>query len=110
MPRIVKHSGSRVAFDEEKLRGGVMRALEKRPVSIEEIEEAVNRIKHNMLTASEREIESGRIGDWVMDELLALDHVAYIRFASVYLDFGDVSAFRDAVERLEQKASKKKRG
>ena len=110
MPRIVKHSGSRVAFDEEKLRGGVMRALEKRPVSIEEIEAAVNRIKHNMLTASEREIESGRIGDWVMDELLALDHVAYIRFASVYLDFGDVSAFRDAVERLEQKASKKKRG
>lgn len=108
MPRIVKHDGSRVPFKEDKLRGGVMRALEKRPVPIEQIDEALNRIKHNLLAAGEREVESAKIGDWVMDELLAMDHVAYIRFASVYLDFGDVNAFREAVERLEQKAPKKK--
>ena len=107
-PRIVKRDGSRVPFNEDKLRGGVIRALEKRPVSIEQIDEALNRIKRNLMAASEREIESEKIGDWVMDELLGMDHVAYIRFASVYLDFGDVNAFREAVERLEQKALKKK--
>ncbi len=108
MPRIVKHDGSRVPFNEDKLRGGVMRALEKRPVAIEQIDEAINRIKHNLMAAGEREVTTEKIGDWVMDELLAMDHVAYIRFASVYLDFGDVNAFREAVERLEQKAPKKK--
>lgn len=110
MPRIVKQDGSRVPFNEEKLRAGVMRALEKRPVSTEQIEEALNRIKHNLLAAGERELASRKIGEWVMDELLNIDHVAYIRFASVYLDFTDVSAFRDAVERLEQsKRPRKKR-
>lgn len=108
MPRIVKRDGSRVPFKEDKLRGGVLRALEKRPVSIEQIDEALNRLKRNLMAAGEREVESEKIGDWVMDELLAMDHVAYIRFASVYLDFGDVNAFREAVERLEQKALKKK--
>ncbi|MGB5275970.1 MAG: transcriptional regulator NrdR [Gammaproteobacteria bacterium] len=108
MPRIVKRDGSRVPFKEDKLRGGVMRALEKRPVAIEQIDEALNRIKHNLMAAGEREVESEKIGDWVMDELLGMDQVAYIRFASVYLDFGDVNAFREAVERLEQKAPKKK--
>ena len=108
MPRLVKRDGSRVPFNADKLRGGVMRALEKRPVATEQIDEALNRIRHNLLAAGEREIESEKLGDWVMDELLAMDHVAYIRFASVYLDFGDVNAFREAVERLEQKAPKKK--
>ena len=108
MPRIVKRDGSRMPFNEDKLRGGVLRALEKRPVSIEQIDEALNRLKRNLMAAGEREIESEKIGDWVMDELLAMDHVAYIRFASVYLDFGDVNAFREAVERLEQKVLKKK--
>jgi transcriptional repressor NrdR len=107
LPRIVKHDGRRVPFSEDKLRGGVMRALEKRPVSTEQIEEALNRIRHNLLAAGEREVASGRLGDWVMDELLQLDHVAYIRFASVYLDFSDVNAFREAVERLEQKQTPK---
>lgn len=108
MPRIVKRGGARVPFNEDKLRGGVMLALEKRPVAIEQIDEALNRIKHNLMAAGEREVESEKIGDWVMDELLTMDHVAYIRFASVYLDFGDVNAFREAVERLEQKALKEK--
>jgi transcriptional repressor NrdR len=109
MPRIIKSSGNRVPFDEVKLSSGVMRALEKRPVSTEQIDDAIHRIKHKLLSAGEREIASSRIGNWVMEELLALDHVAYIRFASVYLDFGDVNAFRDAIERLEQSVPRKKR-
>ncbi len=102
IPRLVKQDGNRVPFVEEKLRAGMMRALEKRPVSSEQIEEAVSRIKHNLMAAGEREVSSRKLGDWVMDELLQLDQVAYIRFASVYLDFGDVSAFREVIDRLEK--------
>ena len=108
MPRIVKTDGSRVPYSEEKLRSGIMRALEKRPVDTEQMEAAISRIQHKLLAVGERELSSRKLGDWVMDELLVLDDVAYIRFASVYLDFSDVSAFRDAVERLERKPSKKK--
>ena len=102
LPRVVKQDGSRVPFNEDKLTAGMMRALEKRPVSTEQIDEAINRIKHNLLAAGEREVASSQIGDWVMEELLALDQVAYIRFASVYLDFGDINAFRVAIEKIEQ--------
>ncbi len=109
MPRIIKNNGNRAPFDEDKLEAGVMRALEKRPVMTEQIDAAMNRIKHKLLSAGEREIASSRLGNWVMEELLVLDHVAYIRFASVYLDFSDVNAFRDAIERLEQNAPGKKR-
>lgn len=107
MPRLVKQDGNRVPFAEEKLRAGMMRALEKRPVDSEQIEAAVTRIKHNLMAAGEREVNSRKLGDWVMDELLQLDHVAYVRFASVYLDFGDVNAFRDVIERLEKRKSSK---
>ncbi|MBE9560142.1 MAG: transcriptional regulator NrdR [Proteobacteria bacterium] len=110
MPRIVKQDGSRMPFKEDKLCAGVMRALEKRPVSTEQIDEALNRIKHQLLAAGEREINSAVIGNLVMEELLTLDQVAYIRFASVYLDFSDINAFRDAIEKIEKtKATKKKR-
>lgn len=110
LPRIVKQDGSRMPFREDKLSAGVMRALEKRPVSTEQVDAALNRIKHQLLAAGEREINSATIGNLVMEELLALDQVAYIRFASVYLDFSDINAFRDAIERIEQsKATKKKR-
>ena len=108
MPRIVKQDGSRVPFKEEKLASGVMRALEKRPVSTEQVDIALNRIKHQLLAAGEREIGSATIGNLVMEELLALDQVAYIRFASVYLDFSDINAFRDAIEKIEQTKAKKK--
>ena len=109
MPRIVKQDGSRMPFKEEKLSAGVMRALEKRPVNTEQIDAALNRIKHQLLAAGEREVNSAIIGNLVMEELLALDQVAYIRFASVYLDFSDINAFREAIEKLEQtKATKKK--
>lgn len=108
MPRIVKQDGSRMPFKAEKLSAGVMRALEKRPVSTEQIDAAINRIKHQLLAAGEREINSAVIGNLVMEELLGLDQVAYIRFASVYLDFSDVNAFRDAIEKMEQTKTPKK--
>lgn len=110
MPRLVKQDGTRVPFAEEKLRKGMMRALEKRPVDSEDIEAAVTRIKHNLRATGEREINSRKLGDWVMDELLLLDQVAYIRFASVYLDFGDTNAFRDVIDRLERRKNNDKTG
>jgi transcriptional repressor NrdR len=109
MPRIVKTDGSRVPFNEEKLRSGVMRALEKRPVSTEQVEESLNRVRHKILLSGEREVSSSRVGNWIMEELLAMDHVAYIRFASVYLDFGDMDAFSEAIERLNKKKAPKKK-
>lgn len=103
MPRLIKRDGSRVAFDEEKLRAGMMRALEKRPVSSERIEAAIRHIKQRLRAGGEREIASRTLGEWVMDELHALDEVAYVRFASVYRSFQDAEAFRDEIERLKQK-------
>ena len=102
LPRVIKQDGSREPFSEDKLRSGICKALEKRPVSMEQIEASVSRIKHNLLAAGERELDARRIGEWVMEELKSLDHVAYIRFASVYLSFEDVDAFREAIEKLEQ--------
>lgn len=101
MPRVVKQDGSRMPFKAEKLCAGVMRALEKRPVSTEQVDTAINSITHSLLAAGEREVNSSTIGNLVMKELLALDQVAYIRFASVYLDFTDVNAFRDVIEKIE---------
>ena len=102
MPRIIKQDGTRQMFDEIKLRSGLTKALEKRPVSIEKIEESISHIKHKLLSAGEREVDARTIGEWVMDELQKLDHVAYLRFASVYLSFEDVDAFRKMIEKLEQ--------
>ena len=108
MPRIVKSDGSRVPYSDEKMRAGVMRALEKRPVDTEQVEAALNRVKHKLMSAGEREVVSSKLGNWVMEELLAMDHVAYIRFASVYLDFSDINAFREAIERLDQQKKPRK--
>ncbi len=102
LPRVVKSNNSRDVFSDEKLRGGLLRALEKRPVPIDAVEAAVGRIKHKALAQGEREIPSRLIGEWVMEELRRLDHVAYIRFASVYRSFEDVHAFREVIERLER--------
>ncbi len=102
LPRVVKQDGSRERFIEDKLRSGLSKALEKRPVSTEQIEASLSRIKHKLLSAGEREVDARKIGGWVMDELKHLDHVAYIRFASVYLSFDDVDAFREAIKKLEQ--------
>ena len=102
MPRIVKRDGTRDPFNEAKLRRGIVRALEKRPVATERIEDAINRIQQRMRASGEREIAARQLGEWVMDELRKLDQVAYVRFASVYRSFQDVNAFREEIERLEK--------
>jgi len=102
MPRVVKRDQSREPFNEEKLRSGILRALEKRPVEIEEVETAINRIKHRLRATGDREVKADRIGEWIMAELRDLDQVAYVRFASVYRSFQDVNEFREEIERLEK--------
>ncbi len=102
MPRIIKQDGTREPFDEAKLRAGLLRALEKRPVSIESIESAINQIKHFLQATGEREVPSLKVGEKVMDELRKLDEVAYVRFASVYRRFKDLNEFRQEIDRLER--------
>ncbi len=102
MPRIIKSDDSREAFSEEKLRAGIVRALEKRPVSTEAVEAAITRIKQRLRATGDREVRALLVGEWVMAELMELDQVAYVRFASVYRSFQDVNAFREEIERLEQ--------
>jgi len=106
LPRLIKQDGTRQPFDEEKLRAGMQRALEKRPVSVERLEEAIALIKHRLRATGEREIRSRVVGELVMDELRKLDQVAYIRFASVYRQFQDLAEFRDEIERLAQDPGK----
>jgi transcriptional repressor NrdR len=100
MPVVVKSNRTREPFDEAKLRAGMTKALEKRPVSRESIEEAVSRIGHHLRGLGEREVPSRAIGELVMEELRRLDEVAYVRFASVYRSFQDLDAFREEIERL----------
>ena len=102
MPKLVKNDGRREPFNEEKLRAGIVRALEKRPVGSEDIESAVQRIKKRLRNTGDREVAAQTLGHWVMDELRDLDHVAYVRFASVYRSFEDMNAFREEIERLEK--------
>lgn len=104
LPRLVKRDGSRVPFDEEKLRNGMLRALEKRPVSVEQIEASVSQIKHKLRAKGEREIKALVVGEMVMDELKKLDDVAYIRFASVYRHFEDLNEFRQEIDRLAKES------
>lgn len=101
MPHLIKSDGRRVPFDELKLREGIMKAMEKRPVSIEDIESSISKIMHNIRETGEREIKSALIGEYVMKALSQLDQVAYVRFASVYRSFQDVSEFQEEVERLQ---------
>jgi len=105
MPRIVKRDGSRVPFDEEKLRSGFRKAIEKRPVGTEEVENAIINIKRRLRATGDREVSSELLGGLVMDELRELDDVAYVRFASVYRSFQDVQAFREEIDRLEKQLS-----
>jgi len=101
MPRVIKQDGSREPFDEEKLRAGLQRALEKRPVSVEAVESELGQIKNRLRATGEREIDSRAVGELVMEALKRLDQVAYVRFASVYRSFEDLSEFRDAIASLE---------
>jgi transcriptional repressor NrdR len=101
-PRVIKSDGTREAFSEQKLRSGMLKALEKRPVETREVERSIRSLVREISSVEEAEIPSGLIGEWVMRELGRLDQVAYVRFASVYKRFEDVQAFRDLIERLER--------
>ena len=100
LPRLIKREGTRESFDEDKLRYGLLKALEKRPINATQIETSVHNIMHKLRTQSEHEVSSNKIGEWVMTELKALDEVAYIRFASVYRQFQDIEAFRKEIDKL----------
>lgn len=100
MPRVIKSDGSREPFNEDKLRSGLLRALEKRPVSLEKMEQAINNIKSSIRATGEREISSDYIGNQVMDNLKQVDKVAYVRFASVYRSFEDIREFGEEIARL----------
>ncbi|AMG02659.1 MULTISPECIES: transcriptional regulator NrdR [Vibrio] len=101
MPRVIKSNGNREPFDEEKMVGGMQRALEKRPVSADAIELAISTIKSKLRATGEREVPSKLIGNLVMEQLKELDKVAYIRFASVYRSFEDVREFGEEIAKLQ---------
>ena len=103
LPRVIKQDGRRQPFDEDKLRAGLQRALEKRPVSVEQIEAAIGHIKHRLRATGEREVKALAVGEMVMRELKQLDEVAYIRFASVYRRFQALNQFREEIERLARR-------
>ena len=102
MPAVVKRNGSRTEYDPAKLRGSLMLALRKRPVSAEAIDTAVATIEEKLLTSGRREVDSGYVGELVMQELKRLDKIAYIRFASVYKNFEDLAEFQDAIAEVGQ--------
>ncbi|RJG51555.1 transcriptional regulator NrdR [Motilimonas pumila] len=102
MPRVIKSDGSREPFNEDKLLGGVHRALEKRPVSTEAIDKAINHLKSQLRATGEREVPSKMVGELVMEALKNLDKVAYVRFASVYRSFKDLKEFGEEIAKLEK--------
>ncbi|MGD8112298.1 transcriptional regulator NrdR [Vibrio sp. NTOU-M3] len=101
MPRVIKSNGNREPFNEDKMVGGMQRALEKRPVSADSVELAISMIKSQLRATGEREVSSDMIGNLVMDQLKELDKVAYIRFASVYRSFEDIREFGEEIAKLE---------
>ncbi len=100
MPSLIKSDGVREPFNEEKLRAGVRRALEKRPVSVEDVETLIAKIKQRLRATGEREVPSRSVGEAVMEELRGLDQVAFVRFASVYRSFQDIEEFRAEIDKL----------
>ncbi|MCW8877120.1 MAG: transcriptional regulator NrdR [Kangiellaceae bacterium] len=106
MPRVIKSDGSRQPFDDQKLKGGILRAVEKRPVSVEDVEKSILGIQSQLRAMGEREVSAQVIGEMVMNALKQLDQVAFVRFASVYRRFQDVSEFREEIERLESNGEK----
>jgi transcriptional repressor NrdR len=109
LPQVVKADGTRADFDEAKIRIGFQRALHKRPVPTEYVDAAIKRIVQHVLSLGEREIPSRDIGERVMEELKKLDKVAYIRFASVYRAFEDISDFQDAIKEVESPGRRARR-
>ncbi len=116
LPYVIKKDGSHEPFNEAKLHNGLLRALEKRPVALEQIDATIGRIKHKLRATGEREVHTRVVGELVMDELRDLDDVAYVRFASVYRRFQDVKEFSSTIEAIdkhkggEHKGSKRSKG
>lgn len=108
LPAVIKKDGRREVFDREKIRGGLRRACEKRPVSTETIDGAVETIERKLQEMCLREVDSGVVGEAVIEELRKIDKIAYVRFASVYREFSDVSQFVDALESLRTSNPQKK--
>ena len=102
LPMVIKQNGERQAFSAEKLRNGLLRAIEKRPVSVNKINQLIDDIENRLRISGDREVASRKIGEWVMAGLKNIDHVAYIRFASVYLSFQDVEAFINTIAELRR--------
>ncbi len=100
LPRVVKSDGNREKFDEQKIRKGLIKALEKRPIESDEIDRVASQITKRLMTEGVREIPSNTLGEWVMEALQELDQVAYVRFASVYRSFQDVNAFQEEIDKL----------
>lgn len=109
LPRVIKRDNTRSAFDQEKLRAGMLKALEKRPISSEQVEAIILRLVKKLRSSGEREISSRQLGEWVMEELCELDPVAYVRFASVYRSFQDIQAFNQTIEQLKNDLSVNKK-
>jgi transcriptional repressor NrdR len=109
-PLIVKKDGRREAFDREKLLRGLEKACEKRPVSVEQLEEMVTDIERSLQDVGEKEITSNEIGEAVMKRLPSLDEVAYVRFASVYRSFRDIAEFMDELKDIIQEKAVEKKG
>jgi len=106
MPRIVKSDASREPFNENKLRGSLLKALEKRPVPSESVDAAIAHICHKLRSLGEREVPARQLGELAMEELRHLDEVGYVRFASVYRSFQDVEAFREEIEKLKHRPTR----
>ncbi|MFT6046422.1 MAG: transcriptional repressor NrdR [Arenicella sp.] len=109
LPYIVKSNGDRENYDEAKIARGLQRALEKRPVDSGQIDQILHRVKRNLLTCGEREVDARDIGELIMNELRDVDQVAYVRFASVYLSFQDVDAFNEEIKRLQEETLRGRR-
>ncbi|WP_024851338.1 transcriptional regulator NrdR [Hydrogenovibrio kuenenii] len=107
LPRVIKSDGNRERFNEDKIRSGLIKALEKRPVESEAIDQVANKITKQLMAEGVKEIPSSQIGQLVMDALSEIDQVAYVRFASVYRSFQDVNAFREEIEKLVKATTSK---
>lgn len=106
MPLIIKSDGSREEYNEQKVKNSLLKALHKRPISVKTIDEAIDNVRKNMLLQNEREINASQIGQFVLDELIKIDNVAYVRFASIYLSFEDIKDFANIIQQVDKKKEK----
>ncbi|HEY1075367.1 MAG TPA: transcriptional regulator NrdR [Fontimonas sp.] len=109
MPNIIKRSGDPEPFSEDKLRRGMESAVYKRAITAEQLDHAIENVKRKLRETNDREVPSPKLGEWVMEELRDLDHVAYVRFASIYRSFEDVNAFHEEIARLQSLPSAEQR-